>query len=289
MTSWAIYHNHSHFCDGTAAPELYIEEAIKLGLTAYGYSSHAPVPFPSDWNMPDNRLTEYLAGIQAIKEKYRSDIQVYTGMEIDFIPGIAGRNRHLMKDTPLDYFIGSIHYLGKMADGTYWNIDTSQELFDAGLKELFDNNIRKAVTRFWENTRQMLDEDKPDIIGHIDKIKMFNKKGVYFSEGESWYREQVDHTLQLIKKLNCIVEINTRGYYRYGQPDLYPGETIIRRMAEMDIPVLISTDAHKPEEIIKGISFTVPLLQKCGIKKLAALYNGKWNEYNYSERGIEFR
>ncbi len=288
MISWANYHSHSFFCDGAENPESYIKEAVRLGLSAYGYSSHAPVPFRSDWNMPDGRLNEYLTNIQAIKEKYGSQLQIYSGMEIDFIPGIAGRTRHLMKNTTLDYFIGSIHYLERLATGEYWNIDTSRELFESGLKELFNNDIRKAVTRFWENTRQMIEEDRPDIIGHMDKIKMFNTRADFFKENESWYKNQVELTIKTLKKHACIVEINTRGYYRYGQTDLYPGEWIIRRLAENEIPVIISSDAHTPEEILKGLTYAVPILQRSGIKKLAALYNNQWNEYSYSEKGYHF-
>ena len=288
MNSWAIYHSHTWFCDGAEPPEPYIKEAIKLGLSAYGYSSHAPVPFASGWNMADEKLPEYLKSVNEVKEKYSQQIQVYTGMEIDYIPGIAGRSKHLMKNTALDYFIGSIHYLGRLSSGEYWNIDTSQELFVTGLKELFNNDIRKAVTLFWEITRQMIEEDRPDIIGHMDKIKMFNKRGLFFDENESWYRDQVELTLAIIKQKGCIVEINTRGFYRYNRPDLYPGEQIIRQLAKLDIPVLISSDAHKPEEILLGMLYTVPILKQSGIKKLAALYNGHWNEYEYSEKGYSF-
>ena len=117
---------------------------------------------------------------------------------------------------------------------------------------------------------------------------MYNPVFNFFNETEKWYRDQVELTLSVIKKHDSLVEINTRGYYRYKQPDLYPGEWIIRRLAEMEIPALISSDAHKPEEILLGMLYTVPILKRSGIKKLAALYNGHWNDYNYSEKGYSF-
>ncbi len=289
MISWANYHSHTNYCDGAEAPEEYAKEAVRLGLPAYGYSSHAPVPFSSDWNIPDDKLKNYLSEISEIKEKYKTWLQVYLALEIDFIPGIAGRSRYLMKDTSLDYFIGSVHFLEKFPNGEYWNIDTSYELFESGLKEIFDNNFHKAALRFWETTRQMITEDSPDIIGHLDKIKMFNSKNRYFNENERWYKDQVELTFDTIKDKDCIVEINTRGFYRYGQPDLYPAEWIIRKIAEKDIPVIISSDAHKPEEILKGFPYAASILKKSGIKKLAAFYNDKWNEYPFSDKGIHFR
>jgi len=289
MNSWVNYHGHTRYCDGSAAPEEYSKEAIRLKLPAYGFSSHAPVPFATKWNMPDDKLGGYLAEIGKIKQRYSSQLQIYLGMEIDFIPGIAGRFQHMMKDTKLDFFIGSIHFVEKFSDDEYWNIDTSYELFQKGLKELFGNDFRKAAIRFWEITRQMIEEDRPTIIGHLDKIKMFNKKAHYFDEQESWYEDQVELTLKAIKKQGCIVEINTRGYYRYGQPDLYPGEWIIRKLVTENIPVIISSDAHMPEEILKGMAYTANILKKLGVKKLVALYDNRWDEYPYTENGLQFK
>lgn len=288
MISWANYHSHTHYCDGAEAPEEYIKEAIKLGMPAYGYSSHAPLPFYSSWNISNEQLKNYLSEITNIKTKYRSQIQVYMGMEIDFIPGIAGRSKHLMKNTDLDYFIGSVHFLEHFPDGTYWNIDTSHELFVRGLREIFNNDFRRAATNFWEITRQMIEEDRPDIVGHLDKIKMFNAHSCYFHENDNWYKDQVELTLDTIKKQGSIVEINTRGYYLYGKTDLYPSAWIIKRLADKKIPVIISSDAHQPDEITKGLSYTAKMLKKAGISKVSVLYDNAWNDYAFNEEGIIF-
>ena len=270
------YHTHTYYCDGAEAPEVYIKEAIKQGLTAYGYSSHSPVPFESDWNVPDDKLPNYIADVNAIKAKYSNEIEVYLGLEIDFIPGIAGRKRHILKDIILDYFIGSVHYVDKFEDGRYWNIDTSLELYKEGLEKIYKNDIKKAVIAFYENSRLMIEEDKPDIIGHFDKIKMFNTRVKFFDENESWYKDQIELLLRTIKKHNTIVEINTRGYYKYGQLDLYPSEWIIEKMAKMDIPIMINSDAHHPSEFNKGTDYAVGKIKNLGITQVYILKNFKW-------------
>jgi histidinol-phosphatase (PHP family) len=286
--SWANYHGHSIFCDGTDVPENYLKEAMRLGLHAYGFSAHAPVPFKTDWCLPDERLAEYLAEIGRLKEKYIREIQIYLGLEIDFIPGVAGRAKHLNGKAVLDYFIGSIHFVESFADGEHWNIDTSAELFQRGMKEIFNNHFQKAATRFWELTRRMIEEDRPPVIGHLDKIKMFNARFNLFHESEAWYRDQVELTLKTIKKYGCIVEVNTRGCYRYHQPDLYPGEWIISRLDAEGIPLLISSDAHKPEEIIRGMDYAAAKLKNLGIEHITALNYSKWEQFPYSAEGIEF-
>lgn len=288
MQAWANYHSHNNFCDGSDDPVIYAEEAIKLGLVAYGFSSHAPVGFETNWCIPGNKLDEYINTVIKLKEDFKSKIQLFLGLEIDFIPGFAGYTRNLNKYSQLDYFIGSVHFVDQFENGNHWNIDTSYELFKDGLKQIFKGDIRKAATRFYEITRQMLEEDRPDIIGHLDKIKMFNNKGHFFNENEKWYVDQVDLTIDKIKQTGGIVEVNTRGYYRYQQPDLYPGLWIIEKLVKKGIPLMINSDSHKPDEIIGGFNYATPLLKEIKVNEVFALYNKKWEPYSFGKHGLKF-
>ncbi|MCG8700977.1 MAG: histidinol-phosphatase [Bacteroidales bacterium] len=270
------YHTHTHYCDGGNPAEDYIVEAIKQKLPSYGYSSHAPIAIESDWHVPGDKFSNYLADIATVKQKYSDKIDIYLGLEIDYIPGIAGRNKHILQSQELDYFIGSIHYVDAFENGEQWNIDTSFELFEKGIKEIFSGDPRKAVTRFYEISCEMIEIDQPDIIGHFDKIKMYNQRGNFFIESDSWYVELVEMLLKVLKKHNTIVEINTRGYYRYGQEDLYPGQWIIEKMKSMDIPIQVNADAHLPEEITSGIEYGIKKIKEGGYDEVWVLNNSKW-------------
>ena len=270
------FHSHTYYCDGKEHPENYIQKAIEQKLFAYGYSSHAPVNFETEWCIPSDRLNDYISDIYLLKEKYSQQIEVYLGLEIDYIPGIAGRNKFVNANVQLDYFIGSIHFVDFFPDNSPWNIDTSDELFSKGLKEIFNNDYKKAARRFYDITREMIRTDSPPVIGHLDKIKMFNTSSKYASEEESWYKNEVKETLKEIKKHGSMVEINTRGFYRYNQPDLYPSVWIIELMSEMNIPVVLSSDAHTSDEIISGFDYAIPILKRAGIEELFILKDGKW-------------
>lgn len=283
---WTNYHSHTRYCDGSDTPELYIKEAIKKNLPAYGYSSHAPISFKTDWCVADSNFNNYLNELRGIKLKYESKIQTYIGLEIDYIPGLAGRNKHILKDAELDYFIGSIHFVDTLSNGEAWNIDTTKELFEKGLKEIFSNNFQKASGRFYELTCQMIEEEKPHIVGHLDKIKMYNNSNIYFAGTEKWYKNQVEHVLEAIKQSDTIVEINTRGYYRYGQLDLYPSNWIIEKMIEKDIPIMLNSDSHRPGEIISGFEYAATELLKLGLKVLWVLLDNKWQSVEFNRKGL---
>ena len=81
------HHTHSYFCDGSSVPEEYAEEAIRLGFDTLGFSSHAPVPFDNTFALKEERRPEYQKAIRELQKRYADRLEIYMGLEIDFIPG----------------------------------------------------------------------------------------------------------------------------------------------------------------------------------------------------------
>jgi len=50
---------HSTYCDGKSELMDYVDQAKKLNMMSIGFSSHAPVPFPTKWCMKAERFDEY--------------------------------------------------------------------------------------------------------------------------------------------------------------------------------------------------------------------------------------
>jgi histidinol-phosphatase (PHP family) len=123
----------------------------------------------------------------------------------------------------------------------------------------------------------MITTQKPDIIGHFDKIKMHNK-GRYFQENDSWYRNLVMDTLDNIRRTGSIVEVNTRGIYKKRSDDLYPGTWVLEHMNTFGIPVTLSADAHDPAEIDGYYPETMEILKNTGFKSLMFLTSSGWAE-----------
>ena len=79
------FHSHCTFCDGRSHPEDFVKFAVARGFRAYGFSSHAPLPFETSWNMTKDDMPEYLAEIDRLKKKYERKIELYVGLEIDYL------------------------------------------------------------------------------------------------------------------------------------------------------------------------------------------------------------
>ncbi|PKP52119.1 MAG: hypothetical protein CVT92_10450 [Bacteroidetes bacterium HGW-Bacteroidetes-1] len=272
------YHTHTLYSDGKNQPYEYVEEAIRLGMTAIGFSDHSPLLFDNPFSIKNNELGNYANEIRELQKYYSDKIEIFLSLEMDFIPGMSENFQQLKERVGLDYVIGSVHLVGKDKQDNLWFTDgPDPAIYDQGLFDFYDNDIRKAVGAFYNQTNEMIESQVFDIIGHFDKIKMHNQNR-YFLETEKWYQNNVFETLHLMKQKGLIVEINTRGIYKKRSDSLYPSGWILHEMKKMHIPVIISSDAHQPSEIQAEFKRAVETLQAAGYHEIMWFQQGKWIE-----------
>lgn len=277
---WTNFHTHTSYCDGKGS----FQDFIDVGETkSLGFSSHAPLPFSTSWAMKSELLSDYLNQIQQLKEIVKST-EIYAGLEVDYIPGLIAPTDF----KNLDYTVGSIHFVDSFISGVPWEIDGLHSLFLEGLKSIFKNNHQKAWGRYFELTREMIREAPPTILGHLDKMKIQNTDSKFFSESETWYRNEIKETIAAIKQTNIVVEVNTRGIYQKKSATTYPSPWILELIKEAKIPITLSSDAHHPQHLISEFGATAILLAKIGFKKISILTQGQWKEVNFSQNGIHF-
>lgn len=273
-------HTHSNFSDGKANAEDVVTEAIKQGLEVLGFSDHSPVPFENSFAIKNDEVHNYIATIKSLKEKYQDKIDIYCSMEMDFIPGIVKDFKKTKEELGLDYMIGSVHLVGNDVE-RLWFIDGSKvETYDEGLNNFYGGDIKKGVKTFFYQYNEMIETEEFDIVGHFDKIKMHNRDR-YFLEEDKWYRDLLMETLTLIKEKSLIVEVNTRGIYKKRSTDFYPSTWVLPIMKEMNIPVVISSDAHLPSELTLCFKEAEDALKAAGYKETMCFKNGV-----FSGRGL---
>ena len=267
------YHSHCNFCDGAEDAERYVEQAIRQGFTSYGFSSHVRMKdFETGWSLKSERLEEYIRLITSLKEKYAGQIDLYCAFETDFKLSISRRAEMLQKFPQVDYTVGSIHYVGYYRDGRPWEIDGTRETFDRGLHEVFDGDIRRAVDAYFDLTAEMLITEKPDILGHADKIKMHG----YFNETEPWFEARMREILALVKETDTILEINTRGVYKGYTTDFYPAARWVKEAHRLGIRLQVNSDAHQLHELAAKYDQAYRLLQETGVKELWHRQGNAW-------------
>lgn len=258
----ANYHTHCTYCDGKDPLSAFVAAAENLHFNQLGFSSHAPVPFENDFGIQEDQIPNYCQEIDNLQTQ--TNVCLLKALECDFIPGMSTPFQQFKDTYNLDYIIGGVHLVRPQNSEKLWFIDGSKrEIYDDGLFQLFNGNIKQAVTTFWEQTFEILETQHMDIIAHVDKIKMHNQHR-FFQEDESWYKILADKALQLIYKHNVVMEINTRGLYKKRCDAFYPSTEILLKARKLDIPVVISTDAHKAEELGWFAAEAEQELQRCG-------------------------
>lgn len=104
-------HSHTEFCDGRAQMEAFAREALAEGFTHYGFTPHSPVPIESPCNMAASKVPVYLAEVERIKGVYGDRCRFYAGMEVDYLGPEWGPANEYFRSLPLDYTIGSVHFI----------------------------------------------------------------------------------------------------------------------------------------------------------------------------------
>ncbi len=234
------------------------------------------------WAMKADRLADYLTQLTTAQQQ-QSQPEIALGLEVDYLPNCIGPADFAQE---LDYTIGSVHFVDSLPDGQPWEIDGAASVFRSGLELVFRGNARAAISRYLELTRQMVDASTPTFVGHLDKIKIQNAGDRYFCEQERWYQQQIEDTLQAITRAGCAIEVNTRGLYLNKTPTCYPSPWVLGRIQALKIPITLSSDAHRPDQLTADFTRTAILLFELGFRELQTWLNGRWQMVPFTPYGL---
>lgn len=264
-------HTHTAYCDGKNSIEENILYAIEKNFISLGFSGHSYLQFDKAAMSRENTI-KYFEDIKKFKEIYKNKIQIYLGIEADYYSNL---NKITDKEMMLDYRIGSVHFI-KDDDNNYFPIDASKQNFENTLKHF--GNIKEVVLRYYNNLIDMINTQKPDIIGHLDLIRKYNFNKEYFTEEEDWYIEKLNEVLEVIKKSSSIVEINTKKMNKDNLNAHYPNTDTIKKLLKLNIPIIINTDAHSANSLDYFYYEMVEKLKTFGYTKIKMLIDSSFKD-----------
>ncbi len=240
-------HNHTTRCnhaEGTV--DEYIQKAIELGIDIYGFSEHAPMDFDEKYRLAFSEMQAYRDDVLTAKERYKKDIKILLGYEVDYLPGHM--DDRVLK-AKVDYLIGSVHFIDK------WSFDNPE--FIAGYK---DRDIDEIWQAYFEATEAMAKSGKFDIVGHLDLIKVFK----FMPKQDT--RLLAENALREIKKSNMVLELNAAGL-RKPVAEVYPSRSLLEVAYDLDIPITFASDAHSVDQVGFGYDKVINLAKEVGYTK----------------------
>lgn len=243
------YHMHSVYSDGRSTPEDYIPSAIAAGLSEIGFSEHLTLfRDPEDWNLKPVNLDPYIKHIKNLSENTK-ELKVRTGLEVDFFPGKEEEIRSFLNPLPLDYIIGSVHYMGSKT------VDHGPEFYEG-------KSIDRLFESYFEMVLSAVSSEIFDIIGHCDLIRIFGYKPTI--DLEPFYRKLAGS----MRKHNVTFEVNTNGRNR-PLADFYPDRKFLYFFREEHVPVCVNSDAHMPMRVGQYFDEAYELLRYVGFTEMA--------------------
>ncbi len=277
------YHMHCHYCDGKGSPEDMLQSAIEKGFQSVGFSSHAPLPFENDFCMLQENLDAYLREISQLRDSYRAkrkdDIQVYVGLEIDYVHELTKPSDDKWQQLGLDYCIGSVHTLAAPnAQYPMLSVDGPHDEFMTLLDDVYQGDAQEMIRVYYQRVAQLCESGGFDILGHYDLVKKHNKSLRFFDEEAAWYQDVAISTLDAVAKSGVILEVNYGGMLRGATDDVYPSAWILKEALKRNIPVQINADAHAPHHLAVHHEKCRALLLDIGFTHHRVLLDGQWQD-----------
>ncbi|MEJ2658552.1 MAG: histidinol-phosphatase [Desulfobacterales bacterium] len=247
------YHLHTLFCNhADGGMEHYVQAAVDLGLREICFLDHLTIQKTEPGlSMTPEEIPYYFYAVQMLKQKYRNDISVKAGLEIDFNPDHIDLYQDVVDTYAFDVIAASLHF-PKGVD-----IVSHRSGWRHGEKDADD-----VYELYFEQLQKMLDYDYFDVICHIDLIKKFGRKPVRSFEKEC------DKILAIIKNKDKTIEVNTSGY-DHPAGDIYPSLGILKKCFEQGISITMGSDAHHPADVGRHYERVLPILISTGYRKLA--------------------
>lgn len=270
------YHSHCTFCDGRASAEDFVKAAIEAGFHSYGISSHSPLPFETNWSLKRSEVGNYLQEMERLKRVYASMLEVYVGLEIDYLNDEYGPSSLDFQQLPLDYRIGSVHYVVNPEKEKVMDMDGRVEDFRRNLDDVFAGNLRQLIKNYFQASMRMVELGGFDFIAHADKVAMNSSLCDPEIVDSKWFRAMMMDYLRLIAEKGVMVEINTKAYVRRGM--LFPDVRYFRELKTLKIPLMVNSDAHEPGKINQSRAEAFELLREAGIRSTVHLRKGFWEE-----------
>jgi histidinol-phosphatase (PHP family) len=216
----------------------YCEVARRRGIRQMGITEH------------DRYLDDIdLAAFQEAREKYR-DVELRLGIEVDFVPGKEEQMDLFATALPYDYVIGSIHRVGgeEVDRAEHQEVYERWETYD--LYEAYFKHVREAAL-----------SGRFEVLGHPDLIKIFR----HFPDRDITL--MLEETADAVAESGVVVDVNAAGL-RKPIGEVYPSRRLLEMFHRRGIPIILSSDAHAPDQVALGYDKSLKLVCDVGYREV---------------------
>ena len=226
----------------------FVDQAVKMGLTEirllehnYMFPEFAPMydstraasDFVDNWfqrKAGKKSFSEYLELVEKVRQQ-DYPVKIKFGLEVCYFEEYEDLIRELTSDKGLDFLLGSMHFVGDFA------FDHNAELWE-GI------DVDSTYRRYFEDSVKLADSGLFNGIGHPDTIKIFGHKASFP------LTEYYEKLAEALARNGMYADENSGAHRRC--PDtasLGMDPELIRILKAHNVPIITSSDAHRPEDV----------------------------------------
>ena len=225
------FHAHTIYCGhAVGLPIDYLDSIKELNLDTLGFSEHAYIDIPRFHHTISSlkEMDEYYNEVQKLKSK--TNIEILTGLEIDYIPSFIDYYKELSKK--FDFLSLSIHFV-------YLNGNYSYATRFSSIDELI---LYKDY---------MLSGIKSKLFSYVNHPDLFLNDYVNNLEDKSLVYSLSEDIINCAIEYDMPIELNIAQFYRFNF--LYDKDSIRTKFWELvgkkQSKVIINYDSHDPKEM----------------------------------------
>ncbi len=224
----ANYHTHTFRCNhASGTEEEYVRNAIDRGIKVLGFSDHSPYIFEGDhysyFRMRPELLEDYVSSVLALREKYKYEIEIHLGVEIEYYPKYLPETLKMLREYPIEYLILGQHFVGNEIGEPYCGRASDSE-------ELLERYVDQCI--------EALRTGMFTYLAHPDLL--------FFVGDDDIYRKHMQRLCAAAKELDIPLELNLLGL-KDGRN--YPNELFWKIAAAEGCKAILGCDAHSPEAL----------------------------------------
>ncbi|MBR2472618.1 MAG: histidinol-phosphatase [Clostridia bacterium] len=224
----ANYHTHTFRCNhASGTEEEYVRNAIDRGIKVLGFSDHTPYVFEGDhysyFRMRPELLEDYVSSVLALREKYKYEIEIHLGVEIEYYPKYLPETLKMLREYPIEYLILGQHFVGNEIGEPYCGRASDSE-------ELLERYVDQCI--------EALRTGMFTYLAHPDLL--------FFVGDDDIYCKHMQRLCAAAKELDMPLELNLLGL-KDGRN--YPNELFWEIAAAEGCKAILGCDAHSPEAL----------------------------------------
>lgn len=263
MTYKQNLHTHTAFCDGKNTVEELVQRAIELGFDSLGFSGHIYKECVGS-SMTKQDIPLYKQEVSRVKEKYRDQIAVWLGAELDLFAD--------EEKAGYDYTIGSVHCL--RIDGRIVDVDKKADKVKQILDEYFSGDGMAFAKAYYRTVAELSKIGEFDIVGHFDLVSKHCEKYHFFDDESEEYKHAALEALHAVAEKNKVFEVNLGCIARGYKSTPYPAPFLLKELKTLGCGVVLSSDCHNKELLDAHFAEGEAYVKSCGFDELL-MFDGK--------------